>query len=161
MKACGQSLARFFDGRWTLGSVAADFVFAALGFVAANLAGEWLKVTLGGAPANTAFLLPRSLAERILWVAVSCTAGLCEETVYRGYLQQQLGRLAGYLPLGVILQAVAFGVSHGYQGYASMLTTGAYGLTLGVLVWWRGNLRSAALAHAATDIIGGLMSTPP
>jgi len=161
MRARGRSLREFFGRRWTPAVVAGDLLFAALGYFVANRAGEWLTVILGGASANTAFLLPRSLAERMLWVAVSCTAGLCEETVYRGYLQQQLGRLTGYLPLGVILQAVAFGVSHGYQGYASMLTTGAYGLTLGVLVWWRGNLRSAALAHAATDIIGGLMSTPP
>lgn len=161
MRAKGHSLSEFLGRRWTPAVVAGDLLFAALGYFVANLAGDWLRAALGNAPANTAFLLPRSGTERLLWVAVSCTAGLCEEIVYRGYLQRQLGRLTGYLPLGVILQAVAFGVSHGYQGYASMLTTGAYGLTLGVLVWWRGNVRSAALAHAATDIIGGLMSTPP
>jgi len=133
-----------------------DLLFGAIGFVAAATAAEALTRALGGAPANTAFLLPHGVPESVLWVLVSVTAGLCEEIVFRGYLQRQLAALTGSVTAGILLQAIAFGISHGYQGFAPMAITGSYGLVLGILAWWRGNIRASALAHAATDIVGGL-----
>ncbi len=34
-------------------------------------------------------LLPKSLVEIVLWIGVSVTAGICEEMIFRGYLQRQ------------------------------------------------------------------------
>ena len=76
--------------------------------------------------------------------------------MFRGYLQRQLAALTGSVTAGILLQAIAFGISHGYQGFTPMATTGSYRLVLGILAWWRGNIRASALAHAATDIVGGL-----
>src|SRR5439155_27093116 len=39
------------------------------------------------------FLLPQSSMEMGLWILLSITAGICEEAIYRGYLQRQLGAL--------------------------------------------------------------------
>jgi len=119
-------------------------------------AAEALTRALGGTDANTAFLRPHGVPESVLWVLVSVTAGVCEEIVFRGYLQRQLAVLTGSVTAGIVLQAIAFGISHGYQGLAPMAITGSYGLVLGMLAWWRGNIRAGALAHAATDIVGGL-----
>jgi uncharacterized protein len=102
------------------------------------------------------FVLPHGLPESVLWVCVSVTAGACEEIVFRGYLQRQLSALTGSVTAGILLQSIAFGISHGYQGLAPMAITGSYGLVLGILAWWRGNIRAGALAHATTDIVGGL-----
>jgi membrane protease YdiL (CAAX protease family) len=145
LKAHGHSLSEL-TGRWTSGrDVFMDLVFGAIGFFAAALAAEALTRALGGTHANTAFLLPHGVPESVLWVFVSVTAGVCEEIVFRGYLQRQLAALTGSVTAGILLQAVAFGISHGYQGVAPMAVAGSYGLVLGILAWWRGNIRAGAL----------------
>jgi membrane protease YdiL (CAAX protease family) len=157
LKKHGHSLSELTGGRWASArDVFMDLLFGAIGFFAAATAAEALKRALGGPEANTAFLLPHGVPESVLWVLVSVTAGACEEIVFRGYLQRQLAALTGSVAAGLVLQAVAFGISHGYQGFAPMAITGSYGLVLGILAWWRGNIRASALAHAATDIVGGL-----
>ena len=157
MHAHGHSLAELTDGRWLSPRAAiVDVGYAALGFAAARSIAAFLEVAMGNYHANTAFLLPHGVAESLLWVLVSVTAGICEEIVYRGYLQRQLTALSGSVAGGIVLQAIAFGVSHGYQGIQPMAVAGAYGLVLGILARWRGNIRASALAHAATDIVGGL-----
>jgi membrane protease YdiL (CAAX protease family) len=45
-----------------------------------------LQYLLGHSLANTGFLLPNGPLESLLWIGVAITAGVCEETVYRGYL---------------------------------------------------------------------------
>jgi membrane protease YdiL (CAAX protease family) len=157
LKPRGHSLAELTGGRWSSArDVFMDLLFGTIGFFAAAGAAEALTRALSGADANTAFLLPHGGPESLLWVLVSVTAGVCEEIVFRGYLQRQFAALTGSVTAGILLQAIAFGISHGYQGLAPMAITGSYGLVLGVLAWWRGNVRASALAHAATDIIGGL-----
>jgi membrane protease YdiL (CAAX protease family) len=157
LKAHAHSLSELTGGRWSSGrDVFMDLLFGAIGFFAAATAAEALTRALGGSPANTAFLLPHGVPESVLWVFVSVTAGVCEEIVFRGYLQRQLAALTGSVTAGILLQAIAFGISHGYQGLAPMAITGSYGLVMGILAWWRGNIRASALAHAATDIVGGL-----
>jgi membrane protease YdiL (CAAX protease family) len=157
LKAHGHSLSELTGGRWTSArDVFMDLLFGAIGFFAAATGAEALTRAVGGTHANTAFLLPHGVPESVLWVLVSVTAGACEEIVFRGYLQRQLAALTGSVTAGILLQAMAFGISHGYQGLAPMAITGSYGLVLGILAWWRGNIRASALAHAATDIVGGL-----
>src|SRR5436305_1658355 len=38
---------------------------------------------------NIQFLLPQGAVEMAAWVVLSVTAGICEEAIHRGYLQQQ------------------------------------------------------------------------
>ena len=78
---------------------------------------------------------------------VSIVAGVCEEIVFRGYLQRQL-------PIGVASQAIVFGVSHGYQGVRSIINITVIGLLFGVAAKWRRGLVPGMIAHAATDIAG-------
>jgi Type II CAAX prenyl endopeptidase Rce1-like len=54
---------------------------------------------LGRWSPRVAFLLPTTLAESIGWSVVAITAGICEEIVYRGYLQRQLSAFTGRSPL--------------------------------------------------------------
>ena len=158
MNARGHALSELTGGRWaSRRQLVSDVLFAIAAFVAAHGAAELLKIALGGVESNTAFLLPEGLTESALWVCVSIAAGVSEEIVFRGYLQRQLTAVTGSAAAAVLLQALIFGISHGYQGLKSMAITGAYGLVLGLVAWYRGNVRAGMLAHAVTDIVGGLV----
>ena len=157
LKKHGHTLSELTGGRGTSGrELGMDLLYGAIGFFVAVAAAKAFRKALGGDDANTAFLLPHGVPESVLWVFVSVTAGVCEEIVFRGYLQRQFAALTRSVTAGILLQAIAFGISHGYQGRAPMAIAGSYGFVLGILAWWRGNIRASALAHAATDIVGGL-----
>ncbi|MGH9774687.1 MAG: CPBP family intramembrane glutamic endopeptidase [Candidatus Acidiferrales bacterium] len=103
-------------------------------------------------------LLPKSLVELLLWIALSASAGICEEIVFRGYFQEQFKRLTGSALAGVALQAVLFGVGHGYQGTQATIKIAALGALYGLLAMWRKSLRPCMIAHAWTDIFSGLIT---
>lgn len=102
-------------------------------------------------------LAPHGLLESILWVAVSITAGICEETIFRGYLQRQFVAWTRSAPAGVLLSAVLFGAGHIYQGARATVVIAVYGLLFGILAEVRQNLRPGMMVHAWHDSITGLL----
>ncbi len=102
-------------------------------------------------------LAPQGLLESILWIALSVTAGICEETIFRGYLQRQFVAWTRSASLGVILSAVLFGAGHVYQGGKATIVIGVYGLMFGILAEVRQNLRPGIMTHAWHDAITGLV----
>jgi len=125
--------------------------------------GVWKGLSLVSAPAlgpdraaSIDQMLPRGPIEIPLWIALSITAGICEEVVFRGYLQRQFEALTGSRGLAWLLQAAVFGISHGYQGVMACLRIAAYGGLFGLLALWRRSLRPGMLAHALTDVLAGL-----
>jgi len=105
---------------------------------------------------NVRFLAPESSSEIILWIAVSVTAGICEETIFRGYLQKQLIAWTANVPAGVFLSAAAFGVGHIYQGAKATVVIGVYGLLFGILAQLRHSVRPGMMTHALHDTVSGL-----
>jgi len=101
------------------------------------------------------FLIPGTTLELVTWIGVSTTAGICEEIVFRGYLQRQFAAFTSSMLAGVLLSAVVFGAAHGYEGGPRMLLLGIYGLMFGLLAWWRKSLRPGMIAHAWHDAISG------
>ncbi|MGI8771757.1 MAG: CPBP family intramembrane glutamic endopeptidase [Acidobacteriaceae bacterium] len=101
-------------------------------------------------------LAPTSGLEVVLWIAMSITAGMVEEFIFRGYLQQQFGVLTRNAWAGLICSALMFGVAHGYEGLPGMLLITVYGGLFGVLARIRGNLRPGMMAHAWHDAVSGL-----
>ncbi len=102
--------------------------------------------------------LPRGFAEVPLWIALSLTAGFCEELVFRGYFQRQFTAFTRSRALGLLLQAVLFGVAHGYQGIAATIKITLFGALYGCLAMWRRSLRPGMVAHAWADIYSGWLS---
>lgn len=51
-----------------------------------------------------------------LWIVMALSAGFCEELIFRGYLQRQISDLTDSAVAAVLLQALLFGLAHGYQG---------------------------------------------
>ena len=51
--------------------------------------------------ASTQGMLPANGTEVALWIVLATSAGICEETVFRGYLQQQLSAWTGSVTIGI------------------------------------------------------------
>jgi CAAX protease family protein len=101
-------------------------------------------------------LAPTTLAEMFLFLILSLSAGICEEFVFRGYLQQQFARMGGGVWIGVLVSALVFGCAHGYEGVAGVLLIAAYGAMFSVLTLMRRGLRTGMIAHAWHDSVSGM-----
>jgi membrane protease YdiL (CAAX protease family) len=157
MRRQGRSVWEFIGQGWaTPRVVATDVVYAGLAaaliYALSAVATRLLHVArpeLGG-------LAPTGIAQSVLWVAMAVTAGVCEETIFRGYLKGQLVALSGNATVAVLGQAVLFGLAHSYQGFGAAGIITLVGLVLGALATWRGNIRACIIAHAAVDILAGV-----
>jgi hypothetical protein len=103
----------------------------------------------------TLHLMPRTGRERRLFVGVSASAGLCEELTYHGFL---LAGLNGWLGNGwwaALIANLAFGVLHGYQGYAGVVRAGLMGYVLSLPVIVGAGLWPAMTAHFLVNVLLG------
>lgn len=138
-----------------LWAAAVFWVASAAILVAIGLA---LRVGHVTAPEKTVMALaPRTGMQLLLWIALSITAGFCEEFVFRGYFLRQFSSLRGGVWLGVVASSLLFGVSHGYEGAAGMIEISVYGALFCILVFLRRSLRPGMMAHAWHDIFSGVM----
>jgi membrane protease YdiL (CAAX protease family) len=154
----GSSLHVLIGGTWSVRSVAIDVLIGAAFWLVARLAMVAVHSLLRDTAANAANqLLPRTTIESILWIFVAITAGICEELMFRGFLQRQILTLTGSAVLAIGAQAILFGATHAYQGWRAGVSIAVYGLLAGVLAHWRRNLRPGIVAHAWQDIAGGLL----
>lgn len=147
--------------RWrSLRQVLADFGIAAVFWISAAMVLAILARLLGVTPfvREAQFLLPHGPAEQAAWVAVSVSAGICEEAIFRGYLQQQFIFWTRQVPAGILLSAALFGAGHIYQGSRSAVLIAAYGSMFGILAHWRGTVRPGMIAHAWQDSLAGLVA---
>jgi membrane protease YdiL (CAAX protease family) len=104
------------------------------------------------------FLMPQTVPEMILWVALAVSAGFCEELIFRGYLQRQFLALTQNVAAAVILQGIVFGTAHAYQGAKAILVISVYGMMFGALAAIRKSLRPGMLQHATQDGVSGIAS---
>lgn len=155
----GVDMHELVGGRWVR---ALDFLRdlgIAIGFlIIAQLVlsglGHLLKATPNQAIRN---LLPQSGIEIALFLMLAATAGFCEELIFRGYLQRQFAALTQAATGAIVLQGIAFGLGHGYQGWRYMLLIAVFGTMFGLLAYWRRSLRPGMLAHFLQDGVGGIL----
>jgi uncharacterized protein len=125
--------------------------------VAAALAVTLIGQALGSREtALLAHLLPRTRGEKLAWVGVSVTAGVCEELVFRSFLIPALHVITGSLWLAALLSSGVFGFLHGYQGVAGIVRTAVLGLVLAVPFLLTGSIIPSMIAHFAIDVIAGI-----
>lgn len=101
-------------------------------------------------------LLPQSFSEKLLFIAVSITAGICEEFIFRGFLQHALSAVTGSAWIALVLASGTFGVVHAYQSGAGALRAAMLGCMLGLPVVLGYGILPSVLAHAAVDVLSGL-----
>jgi uncharacterized protein len=114
---------------------------------------------LGADPVNQAyhFLVGNTAALPAMLFAVIVIAGWGEETLFRGYLFERLGKLFGSSVWAkafiVLLTAVFFGLAHyPEQGLAGVQQATLFGLVFGSIFAIRGRLWMLMVAHAAFDL---------
>ncbi|GLW27879.1 CPBP family intramembrane glutamic endopeptidase [Actinoplanes regularis] len=103
--------------------------------------------------ARIAPLIPRTAGERRYAAALSVTAGITEEIVFRGALIA-LGIEVLHLPVPAIaaLSLVLFAAFHAYQGRAGVLNAGLLGLWFTGLTLLAGSILPAIVLHIAFDL---------
>lgn len=152
-------------GRWErFSDVIVDIGIAFLFWIGVAIALIVCRLALGANPtAKRAFdfLLPRTPVEFLLWVLISLSAGICEEFVFRGYLQRQFFALTGSDAAAITLQAILFGAGHVYQGYRGVITITIYGALFGVLSVYRGSLRPGMIQHFLQDTSAVILRFAP
>jgi uncharacterized protein len=128
-------------GVLTLAAVAILFVFRAAGFREGTLVRQ---------------LMPVTGREKGLFVALSVTAGVTEEVVFRGFVLYALLVATASLPLAVVLSSGVFGVVHAYQHPVGVLRAALLGALLAAPLIVEGSIYPAIAAHALIDVLSGL-----
>lgn len=102
-----------------------------------------------GPPAMITFIVAQPLWLR---VAAALSAGLVEETFFRGFLQPRVG---------IVFSTVLFSLAHWSYGEPFMLVgVTILSLVYGLLARQRGNVWAAATAHAVFDAVQLLVVVP-
>jgi uncharacterized protein len=101
-----------------------------------------------------AFILPVTQQERAWFALVSVTAGICEETLYRGFLIRYLANDPSHagLWIAVAIASISFGLAHGYQGLSGIIGTTLLGAVMAVLFLASGSLWLPMALHAIIDL---------
>jgi membrane protease YdiL (CAAX protease family) len=158
LKRTGTRFRDIVGARWTnVQDVARDVGFALAFWAVWTLAETLAAGALGQNGAkDIGAMLPRGPLEIAVWVALSVTAGICEETIFRGYLQRQFEAITGSVWIAIAIQAVVFGISHGYQGLRNVILITILGALYGAFALWRRSLKPNMILHAWTDIVSGI-----
>ena len=100
------------------------------------------------------FFLPSSSLERRWFAALSITAGICEELLFRGFLLRYLHTTPLRLGLmwAALAAAVVFGTHHLYQGTKGFISTSVGGLIFTAILLVTGSLWAGMVYHAAADL---------
>jgi len=98
--------------------------------------------------------LPRTKRDFRHFVAVSITAGIVEEVLYRGFA---FWYLAQFMPIWavIVVSSIGFGLGHSYQGVGGMIRVTGIGLAFGAFYVLTGSIWLPMLAHAILDILQG------
>ena len=102
-------------------------------------------------------MVPQTRSELGQWVALSLSAGFCEEFVYRGYLIWVFTPLVG-LWGAAALSLAAFALAHSYQGLKGVVSVGLLGAVFTLVTLISGSLWPAIVLHAVVDICNGLIA---
>jgi membrane protease YdiL (CAAX protease family) len=156
----GASLQTIFGPRWrSAGRVFRELGLGVVLLLGSTFLGSILSGHQHGAPPDQSilFLIPQTSFELLLWLALSLVAGICEEAVYRGYLQRQFMAFTRSVPAGIVIAAVLFGVAHAYQGFHRAAVIAVAGTLFGFFAYWRGTVRPGMFAHTLQDAVAPLL----
>jgi uncharacterized protein len=152
-------LREIIGGRWTKAvDVLMDIAFALMLWAAVIvlLAFAHFVLHFSGVEAAKG-MYPKTFPEACVFVVLAVLAGFCEEIIFRGYFMRQFSAWTRSVVAGVILQAIVFGLGHGYQGWRGMLVISVYGSFFGILATLRKSLRPGMMQHCAQDGFSGAL----
>ena len=100
------------------------------------------------------FIIPRNGNELGRFYALSLTAGIVEEALWRGFM---IWYLAQVMPVwaAAVISALGFGLAHAYQGAGNLPRVTLVGAAFVALYLLTGSLWLPMVLHAAVDILQG------
>lgn len=101
-------------------------------------------------------VLPRTADEYRWFLPLATTAGICEETLYRGYVIWLLAIYIGLWPAAVA-SVVLFGIAHAYLGTTGVIRATLVGAIFAVLVVVLRSLFPVMIIHAVVDLAAGML----
>ncbi len=155
--------------RGSMAGILFGLLLGTAGFVIARIRSNRRGVTSATAPArwwskllpDFSALVPVTPHERLLWIAVAVSAGVCEEVVFRGWL---LSTLHGALHLDgaplLLVAAILFGLALSYQGISGVLLTAFAGALFCGLYVATGSLLAPILLHILIDVRFAILPAP-
>lgn len=98
--------------------------------------------------------LPTTPQQRLAWIALSLTTGICEELLFRGFLIQYLMNSPWTLSFvsSAIISCTVFAVGHAYQGSRGMLQTLLFSVAMIGLMLATGSLVAPIIVHVLVNL---------
>lgn len=131
--------------------LAAAGVLVAYGFRALSRRFGWQETEAVRA------IMPETRPEKGAFAALSLAAGFSEEIVFRAFLPAFLLPWTGSYLAGALPAAGVFGFLHAYQGRLGIVRTTVIGVVMAGGVAWTGSVWPSVFAHAALDLLFGLV----
>lgn len=97
-------------------------------------------------------ILPQDTVERAGWIMLSVSAGICEESTFRGFLLLRGQEFLRRRWVSVLISSVAFASGHLYQGHMGAALIFVYGVFFCLLRYWQGSLWPGIWAHIWQDL---------
>jgi membrane protease YdiL (CAAX protease family) len=139
---------------WAVSAAAVALTLWLLGQQSRVTESERGRAALARQLSGIAWMMPRERREFAAFSALSVTAGVCEEILFRGHLMAFFDSLVG--PILATIAAVAlFGIAHSYQGKVGVVRTGIVGLFMALVYRATGSLLAPIVMHALIDGSGG------
>ena len=104
-------------------------------------------------------VFPQDDVERLAFFALVSTVAVCEEIIYRGFVQLIFQSWSGgSVTVGIVGSAAIFALAHLYQGPRGLLSTSVIGLLFSAIREWTGSLLAPLVAHFVADLAAGLLA---
>lgn len=104
-------------------------------------------------------IFPQTDIERLVFVALVTTVALCEELIYRGFVQRVFRDVCHDSAFaGILISAIFFALAHVYQGRRGIVSTFTVGVIFATMRWWTGSLIPTAFAHFVADLVVGFLA---
>jgi uncharacterized protein len=103
-------------------------------------------------------IFPRDRMERVSFTVLVCTVAICEELIYRGFVQYVFTAWSGLLSVGIVGSSLLFSVAHLYQGKRGLVSTFGVGVLFAGVRAWTSSLVPTIVAHFVADLTIGLLA---
>jgi membrane protease YdiL (CAAX protease family) len=104
-------------------------------------------------------VFPQDNVERLAFFALVSTVAVCEEIIYRGFLQFLFQSWSGGVILvGIVGSAAIFALAHLYQGRRGLISTSIIGLLFSAVRALTDSLLAPLVTHFVSDFMAGLLA---
>jgi membrane protease YdiL (CAAX protease family) len=127
--------------------------------IALRKLGEHPEEIRGVMPQLASKIFPQDNAERVAFTGVVITVALCEEFIFRGFVQSVFrGWSHDSVAVAILGSSALFAWAHLYQGRRGLISTFIVGLLFSSVRAWTLSLFPATLAHFAADLVVGFLA---